>query len=146
MTWSHALFFASPRRDACIGFFAGMLVVPRREPLFAFLVFLALGLIRGINELKDSLYPKMSKKHHPACSYRLLFVHGTVATSIDCLAVGFGFGACLVKTSSLPPSLSAQPTICACFAGIWIGKKFGNLLGRRAELLGGVTIFCSSSP
>ena len=64
-----------------------------------------------------------------------------VATSIDALAVGVTF-------ATIPGGLSVFAasgviglvTFFISFAGVYIGSKFGNLLGNKAEIAGGIVL------
>lgn len=63
----------------------------------------------------------------------------SVATSIDALAVGLSLG--VLGRAILLPSVIIGVT-CALFslAGVYIGKRTGALMGRRAEALGGAML------
>ena len=71
----------------------------------------------------------------------LLVVQG-IATSIDALSVGFNmvdmqYSAGMAALSAL---LIALLTFFICFAGLYIGKKFGTKLANKASVLGGVIL------
>lgn len=62
-----------------------------------------------------------------------------VATSIDALAVGVSFatmGTPILEASAIIGIV----TFIISFAGVYIGSRFGNLLGKRAEVTGGVVL------
>ena len=62
-----------------------------------------------------------------------------IATSIDALAVGVSFVA--LKMPVLSSSMIiGLITFVICFLGVYIGKKVGNLLKGKAEILGGVIL------
>jgi len=62
-----------------------------------------------------------------------------VATSIDALAVGMSFS--LVGQRAIQPSLIiGLVTFFLCCAGFFFGKKIGVILGRYAQLGGGVVL------
>lgn len=63
----------------------------------------------------------------------------SVATSIDALAVGLSLGV-LQKPILLPSVIIG--VVCALFSvmGIYLGKRVGALLGKRAERIGGVIL------
>lgn len=133
-----ALFGLAQAVMPCIGFFAGSFVASAISRFSPFLVFAALGII-GAKMLKDSFSShKVSKKNAPALSAHLLLVQA-VATSIDALAVGFGFGAASVNIFFAAGVIGVTTFVCSLFS-IWLGKKFGDLLGKRAELLGGTIL------
>ena len=62
-----------------------------------------------------------------------------VATSIDALAVGVSFA--FLKVSIVNASLLiGLTTFVICAAGVVVGKRFGELFRRQAELAGGVIL------
>ncbi|MBR5371756.1 MAG: manganese efflux pump [Oscillospiraceae bacterium] len=70
---------------------------------------------------------------------RLLLIQG-IATSIDALAVGVSFAA--FRGFRILPAVSmiAAITAAASMAGVLLGKRFGAVLDRKAELLGGMIL------
>ena len=62
-----------------------------------------------------------------------------IATSIDALAVGITF-AFLQVSVSLAVGVIGATTLILCFAGAFIGCKFGSALKSKAELAGGVIL------
>lgn len=139
MTLSMPLFFGlSQAVMPCIGYFGGLFLASVVRQWAPFVVFAVLGAI-GVKMVKDSLSPgRRSKEACPCASYKLLFIQA-VATSIDALAVGFGFGAASVDIFFAATLIGVTTALCSS-AGIWVGRRFGNLLGRRAELLGGTIL------
>lgn len=62
-----------------------------------------------------------------------------VATSIDALAVGVSFA--VMKVNILAACLSIGLITFGCsLAGTWLGRRFGQLLGRAAEIFGGLIL------
>ena len=59
-----------------------------------------------------------------------------IATSIDALAVGVSF-ALLDVNIAQASSIIAILTAIICFVGVYLGKIFGNLLNKYAEIFGG---------
>lgn len=100
---------------------------------FALLVFIggkmlfeAIGKEEEVEEIKNPL------------SFSTLLVMA-VATSIDALAVGVTFAT--IGTPVLSASaIIGVVTFIISFAGVYIGSKFGNLLGNKAEIAGGVVL------
>lgn len=68
-------------------------------------------------------------------TFGALMVQG-VATSIDALAVGVSFAAISVDIVSAA-ALICLVTFILSFIAVFIGKKFGNLLNNKAEIIGG---------
>ena len=67
-----------------------------------------------------------------------------IATSIDALATGIilptAVRANTVPLMVLSVCLIAVITFILCLVGVWVGKKFGDLLSDKAELLGGIVL------
>lgn len=62
-----------------------------------------------------------------------------IATSIDALAAGITIAA--VGTPILmPATIIGAVAFAFSFAGLYIGKRFGDILGEKAEILGGVML------
>ncbi len=105
------------------------------------LALLLLGSI-GINMLVDTY-----KEWHGTvtiCMSRNLFsmrnlVLQGIATSIDALAAGVSIA--VLNINILPAAfLIGLITFVLCGLGVYIGKKFGSLLGLRARLVGGIVL------
>lgn len=73
-----------------------------------------------------------------ALTFRLLFVQA-IATSIDALAVGVSLSALNVNIFYSIAIISAITFIC-CTIAILVAKRFGNLLGKRAGIAGGIIL------
>ncbi len=72
-------------------------------------------------------------------SPRLLLVQG-IATSIDALSVGFTIATYNFLYALIACLVIALITFFICFGGIYIGKRFGVALSRKAGVLGGVIL------
>lgn len=68
----------------------------------------------------------------------------SVATSIDALATGVilpsAVGASTPSLMAVSVLLIGLITFIICFAGVYVGKKFGTLCAGRAEILGGIVL------
>jgi len=62
-----------------------------------------------------------------------------IATSLDALAVGVSFGA-LQTDISKSSSIIGSITFLLTLAAVFVGHKFGNLLGRKIEIVGGLVL------
>jgi putative Mn2+ efflux pump MntP len=62
-----------------------------------------------------------------------------VATSLDALAVGFSF-ACLGVSVWMPALVIGLVAAAFSLAGCLLGARLGRMLGRRAEVAGGVVL------
>lgn len=64
-----------------------------------------------------------------------------IATSIDALAVGVSFATMLSwERMFLSAGLIAATTFCIAIAGVFIGKRFGDILSNKAQLVGGLIL------
>lgn len=62
-----------------------------------------------------------------------------VATSIDALAVGISFA--FLRVSIIwAATVIGLITFGICFAGVYIGNKFGGMLKKKAEIVGGLIL------
>jgi len=64
-----------------------------------------------------------------------------VATSIDAFAVGISF-AFLRASIIWAATVIGMITFLICFTGVFIGNKFGGLLKKKAEIVGGLILIC----
>lgn len=105
-------------------------------------VALILLAIIGINMIQEAI--KEQKHPETFCTVRNVFsaknlILQGIATSIDALAVGVGYAAMEVNIV-FAAALIAMVTFFCCSFGVFIGKKFGTLLGIRARLIGGILL------
>ena len=70
-----------------------------------------------------------------------------IATSIDALSTGFSLADIAGNNAStdwwralLSAGIIAIVTFAICIGAVYLGKKFGNKLGNKAQLLGGVIL------
>ena len=63
----------------------------------------------------------------------------SLATSIDALAVGISF-AFLKETIILPSIIIGSVTFALCFAGVWLGNRFGHIFENKLEMAGGLIL------
>ena len=132
-----------------IGYFAGGLFADVISQYACFLVFAILGFIGG-KMIKDGI--EHIKEEKEMCkileadeaeggkmlTYKMLFVQA-IATSIDAFAVGIGFSAIQVNILPVVVIIGITTAICSLVA-ISIGKKCGDLLGCKSEILGGTIL------
>jgi putative Mn2+ efflux pump MntP len=71
-------------------------------------------------------------------TFKLLMLQA-IATSIDALAVGISLSALSVNIL-YAISIISIITFIMCITAVSIAKRFGNLLGKRAETLGGLIL------
>jgi putative Mn2+ efflux pump MntP len=102
---------------------------------------LLLGFI-GINMIVDAV--KDRKNPENECSTRNIFTINNlilqgIATSIDALAVGVSFAVLRINIVSAALLIGTITFLC-CTIGVYIGRKFGSLLGVRARFIGGILL------
>lgn len=102
---------------------------------------LLLGAI-GVNMLMDTY--KEWKNPEEVCTLKDVFtaknlVMQGIATSIDALAAGVSIAVLDINIISAALTIGITTFIC-CLIGVYIGKKFGTMLGLRAKLIGGFVL------
>jgi putative Mn2+ efflux pump MntP len=88
---------------------------------------------------KAAVIEENSAENHSKLTVKLLLMQG-IATSIDALAVGISFSALHIDNIFIPCGLIAAVTLVMGIAGVYIGKKFGDLLNQKAMLFGGAVL------
>lgn len=120
-----------------LGYYTGGMFSEILSKYAGILILIILGFI-GANMLKEGFFPCKEDDDTTTLTYKLIFFQA-IATSIDAFAVGIGFNA--MNISILPAVCIICITTFLCsFLAIFIGKKFGDLLGKKAEILGGVIL------
>ncbi|MBQ8340818.1 MAG: manganese efflux pump [Clostridia bacterium] len=117
-------------------------------PYIAFGILLFIGgkmLFEGIGELLEKRR-ELAEGKTPAVSCAMartsfvgLLIQG-VATSIDALSAGLAFDTTIWWEALLSAGIIAVVTFILCFAGVFIGRKFGTKLAEKATILGGVIL------
>ena len=106
--------------------------------------FALLGLIGGSMLWEAVQDIRRTKKEGPACpagrqfGLKMMLVQA-LATSIDALAVGVSFAALSVNIW-LAAGFICCITFACCLLGHALGRRFGLLLGARAQLCGGAIL------
>ena len=110
--------------------------VQRFIPWIALILLVYIGgkmLLEGIRGKQDE------SDAPPAARLSTLLVQG-VATSIDALSVGFTIAEYPLQAAVAESLIIGAVTFGICFAGLWIGKRFGTRLAGKAAILGGVIL------
>ncbi|MBF0539862.1 MAG: manganese efflux pump [Nitrospirae bacterium] len=95
-------------------------------------------LIIGLKMIYEALYSKdKDVKTEPTRFIILLML--AIATSIDALVVGVGFGL-LVTSIVKPVIIIGIVTFIFSFIGVFIGERLGGLFGKKVEILGGLIL------
>lgn len=118
-----------------LGYFTGGIFTKWLTPYSGIIIFL-IFLYLGIGMLREGLSKELTEKKEPTVmTYGVLFIQA-IATSIDAFAVGIVF--CTAKVSILfSASVICLTTGMISVFAILLGKKFGDMLGKKAEVLGG---------
>jgi putative Mn2+ efflux pump MntP len=120
-----------------IGFLAGLGL---KEYIAASDHWVAFGLLSlvGGRMIYESFRPTPAEaKRDPSDLLTLTAL--SLATSIDALAVGITFS--LLKISlALAVSIIGVVTFSLSYVGVFLGKRFGHLLGSKVEILGGLIL------
>ncbi len=106
----------------------------------AFTVLGVLGLHMIYNAFQDEDEDEAPRSSH---SFWLLAATG-LATSIDAMAVGVTLA--FIDSNILITALAiGTTTLLMVTLGVMVGRLLGTLLGRRAEMLGGIALICIGS-
>lgn len=134
LAWHFGLFQAVM---PIIGWLAGLSVSRWISPVDHWIAFGLLAFIGGhmiYEALKDD---EERQRGDPTKGWSLILL--SIATSIDALAVGLSLA--LLDVSIWFPALVIG-VVCAALTavGLHLGRRFGSLLGRRMEIVGGVIL------
>lgn len=123
-----------------VGFLLGKTFASYIEHIDHYIAFVLLGVIGG-----KMIYEAIKEMRNPEeyCDRDKMTFAGlmvqSVATSIDALIVGVTFAAIGVGIIGAS-SIIALITFLCCFAGVFIGKRCGDMLSTRAEIVGGIVL------
>ena len=121
-----------------IGYAAGVSIEPVIKSYDHWLAFALLSYIGG-----KMIYEGLKKKDEscdprdPSRGKTLLIL--ALATSIDALAVGLSFGV-LSKPIIVPAIIIGLVCVVFSALGVLIGKKAGELVGKKGEIIGGICL------
>jgi len=112
-------------------------IVRRFQHWVALLLLGAIGINMLVDAIKDQRNPE-------SCSIKEIFTVQNllmqgIATSIDALAIGVSFAVMNVNIITSALVIGIITFVCCSF-GVYIGRKFGSLLGIRARLFGGILL------
>jgi putative Mn2+ efflux pump MntP len=120
-----------------LGWFAGRTFVGFISSFDHWLAFGLLGFVGG-KMIWESFHPEKEEKQIDVTKGFLLLTL-SVATSIDALAVGLSFA--FLKVNILTASLTIGVTaFLITIIGFITGRKAGEIIGKRAELIGGLIL------
>ncbi len=136
-----------------LGFFLGGLVGSIIEQYAGVVTLIILGFIggnmikEGVQELREAKAARESGADDgcgcpPDAASRLtlkVVLVQAVATSIDAFAVGVSLRAASVNIAEAAVVIALTTFLC-CLLALVVGKRFGNLLGERAQIVGGIVL------
>lgn len=142
-----------------LGYFLGGLVGDIIEQYAGIVTLIILGLIggnmikEGIQELREARETKASgevdatsvgegdrdsSSDAAQLALKVVLIQA-VATSIDAFAVGVSLRAASVNIVEAAGIITLTTFLC-CLVALVIGKRFGTMLGERAEIVGGIVL------
>ncbi len=116
-----------------LGYISGGLFAEFMNKYSGIVVMIILGVL-GAKMIYEGLRKHEDAKP-PTLSYGKI-VTQAVVTSIDAFAVGVGFAALGTNIVSASTLIGAI-TLAITLGSVFIGRKFGDMLGAKAEILGG---------
>ncbi len=131
-----------------LGFFLGGIVGSLIEQYAGIVTFVILGFIGGnmakegisdLHKVDDGPDGKGCPPNAAAVLTAKIVLVQAFATSIDAFAVGVSLRAVNVEIVSAA-IIIALTTFACCLVALFIGRRFGNLLGERAQIVGGVVL------
>ena len=124
-----------------IGWFLVHTVATYFEVFQKFIPWIALALLSfiGGKMLFDGIKHKEGESEAVPVGFVALFVQG-IATSIDALSVGFTISDYGVREALVCCLVIAAVTFVLCFAGVYIGKRFGTKIAGKASIFGGIIL------
>lgn len=120
-----------------IGYLVGHAVLELIEPFIPWIALLLLSFVGG-----KMLYEGMKNKSDEevkSLTFQALIIQA-IATSIDALSVGFTFAGYEIIEALVACGLIALVTFSICILSVFIGQRFGDKLGNKAEILGGIIL------
>ena len=122
-----------------IGWFLGQFASAYVEAWDHWIAFILLAFL-GLNMIKSGLFNNDDEEVDKADKHSFLsLVLTAIATSIDSAAVGVSLAFVNVSIVEAAILIGLATTVMVTL-GVMIGRVVGNLVGHRAELLGGVTL------
>ena len=121
-----------------IGYFLGVQFREYITSVDHWIAFVLLALI-GAKMLHEALSGgEEAGSNDASLSFRAMLPLA-VTTSIDALAVGVSLAALNVNIAAAAGFIGGVTFVC-CLVGHFLGRRFGSLLGKRAEILGGLIL------
>lgn len=122
-----------------IGYFAGSIFKDFLTQFTSFVALFLLSFIGGKMLIEGIKHTKSDDIIATNLTYKDLFVQA-IATSIDALTIGLMFVGWKTTRAFLASGIIGIVTFCLSFICIIIGKKFGDKLSNKAEIVGGIIL------
>lgn len=121
-----------------LGYLAGSCFASIMEKFSGYIILIILGIIGG-KMVKDGCCD-CGEEGCPRKEFTYwLLLAQAIATSIDAFAVGVGFAATHANIALALPIIGIT-TFLLSLCALAIGRKFGDKLGPKAEILGGIIL------
>ena len=134
--WRVALFFGIFQTGmTLLGWWAGSYIFEYIQSIDHWLAFGLLAFIGG-KMIWESIRGK--EERTDITRWRYLFILA-IATSLDALAVGLSFAFLQVNLALASITIGVTALVIT-FTGFLAGKKLGELVGKRAEIIGGLIL------
>ena len=121
-----------------IGYFAGSIFTELISQFTPWIALILLGFIGG-KMIYEGIKDSDEEKEETNLSLSGLVIQA-IATSIDALTVGLIFVGKGHSTAILASVIIGIVTFMISFGCVLIGKKFGDKLGSKAEIVGGIIL------
>lgn len=124
-----------------IGWFCVHTIAEAFKGFQPFIPYIALALLLfiGGKMLIEGIRGGEEEEEKKGVGFGALMVQG-IATSIDALSVGFTIAELQAGQAVVEALIIGIVTFGICIAGLFIGKKAGNLLRSKAGIVGGVIL------
>lgn len=127
-----------------VGWLLGRVAAPYVEAWDHWIAFVLLGVL-GLRMIKESLSGDADEEEEKpnSHSFWVLAITG-FATSIDAMAVGAGLAFVDANIASTASAIGFC-TFVMVTLGVMLGRGLGKLVGKRAELVGGIVLIAIGS-
>lgn len=123
----------------CIGYALGMSFIKYIEQFDHWIAFVLLAII-GMNMIFEAFRGDGEKKEEKnPLSFKVLLMLA-IATSIDALAVGISLASVGDVSIWISATIIGVITFVLSVAGVYIGRKSGDLFGNKAVIAGGIVL------
>lgn len=121
-----------------IGYFVGHAFIKYIE-LYIPWIALILLLFLGIKMIIGSIKNKDKEENSDKLTFKIILLQA-IATSIDALSVGITISDYNILQAIVCASIIAFITFIICVVAHYIGKKFGDKFGNKAQIFGGIIL------